>query len=203
MRQIMTLTETASIASTVSTPEVATTTDSAEAQLTNEIADMWRVHTQSRAALHKTRAELKQIRTELSQRLHELKSVLSRPGRGGAWSSFLDAQAIPRSSADRLVRAHEKTISAEPENCLDEQIPEPTDVVVRRYVHALWPRLSKVLTTRDSVQVFVAELNRMAEKSFADHPLLGSALPKSSDLPSYLMHLDLPVRAVEDNAAHT
>jgi hypothetical protein len=166
MRQIMTLTETASIASTVSTPEVATTTDSAEAQLTNEIADMWRVHTQSRAALHKTRAELKQIRTELSQRLHELKSVLSRPGRGGAWSSFLDAQAIPRSTADRLVHNHEKVLNTEGGNCPSEQISEPTDVTVRRYFSALWPRLSRILTTRESIEMFIVELRQTAAKSF-------------------------------------
>ena len=108
----MTQTETAS---TVPNLEVPTTSGSAEANLANEIADMWRVHTQSRAALHKTRAQLKQIQTELSRRLHELKSVLSRPGRGGSWSSFLEAQAIPRSTADRLVRNHEKALNTEEE----------------------------------------------------------------------------------------
>ena len=104
---------------------------------------MWRVHTQSRAALHKTRAQLKQIQTELSRRLHELKSVLSRPGRGGSWSSFLDAQAIPRSTADRLVRNHEKALNTEGENSASEQIPAPTEVSVRRYFDALLPRLSQ------------------------------------------------------------
>ena len=159
----MTQTETASIAPTL---EVPTTTDSAEAKLASEITEMWRVHTQSRAALHKTRAELKQMRIELSQRLHELKAVLSRPGRGGAWSGFLDAQAIPRSTADRLVRGYEKTIAAEGGNCTNEQIPEPTDVIVRRYFSSLWPRLSRILTTRESIEMFVAELRRTADKSF-------------------------------------
>jgi hypothetical protein len=163
MRQIMTQTETAS---TVLTLEVPTATHSAEAQLTNEIADMWRIHSQSRAALHKTRAELQQIRTELSRRLHELKTVLSRPGRGGAWSSFLDAQAIPRSTADRLVRTHEKALNTGGENCANEQIPEPTEVTVRRYFSALWPRLSRILTTRESIEMFIVELRQTADKSF-------------------------------------
>jgi hypothetical protein len=166
MRQIMTQTETASIPPTVSTAEVGTTADPAETKLTNEIADMWRIHTQSQAALHKTRAELKQIRTELSQRLHELKAVLSRPGRAGGWSSFLDAQAIPRSTADRLVRNHEKALNTEGGNCASEQIPEPTDVIVRRYFSALWPRLSRILTTRESIELFIVELRHTAEKSF-------------------------------------
>jgi hypothetical protein len=166
MRQNMTQTENASTLPTVSTAEVAAATDPAETKLANEIADMWRVHARSREALHKTRAELKQIRTDLSRRLHELKAVLSRPGRGGAWTGFLDAQAIPRSTADRLVRGYEKTIAAEGGNCTSEQIPEPTDVIVRRYFSALWPRLSRILTTPESIEMFVVELRHTAEKSF-------------------------------------
>jgi hypothetical protein len=75
-------------------------------------------------------------------------------------------QKIPRSTADRLVRGHEKTISADPNNCTIEQIPDPTEVVVNRYVYALWPRLSRVLTTREAVQVFTVALHRIAERSF-------------------------------------
>jgi hypothetical protein len=158
----MTQTETASIAPI----EVPTTTDSTEAKLANEIADMWHIHNQAQTSLHKTRAELKEIRTNLSHRLHELKAVLSRPGRGGAWSSFLESQRIPRSTADRLVRGYERTIAAEGENCTSEQIPEPTDIIVRRYFSALWPRLSRILTTRESIEMFVAELRHIAAKSF-------------------------------------
>ena len=192
----MTQTETASIAPTL---EVPTATDSAEAQLTNEIADMWRIHNQAQTSLHKTRAELKQIRTNLSHRLHELKAVLSRPGRGGAWSSFLESQRIPRSTADRLVRGYEKTIAAEGENCTSEQTPEPTDVVVRRYVHALWPRLSRVLTSSEAVHVFIVELHRTAERSFeANTRLLGSSSLRSSDLPIPPTHSDPPVASVPD-----
>jgi hypothetical protein len=132
-----------------------------------EVGTLWLVHSQAQTSLRKTRDELRLTRTNLSHRLFELKSVLSRPGRGGAWSSFLQAQSIPRSTADRLVRGHEKTTMADQKNCAIEQIQEPIDVVVRRYVRALWPRLSKILTTRESVQVFIAELDRTAEKSFA------------------------------------
>jgi hypothetical protein len=173
---MMTKTETASIASTL---EVATTTHSAEAQLTIEIAEMWRIHTQAHTSLHKTRAELKQIRAEFSRRLHELKSVLSRPGRGGAWSGFLESQQIPRSTADRLVRGYEKTIAAEGENCTSEQIPESTDVLVRRYFSALWPRLSRILTTPESIEMFVVELRRTADKSFG----VGAEAPSESSTP--------------------
>jgi hypothetical protein len=52
-------------------------------------------------------------------------------------------------------------------NSADEQISEPTEVAVRRYVRALWPRLTKVLTTSEAVEVFIVELRFTAEKSFA------------------------------------
>src|SRR4051812_25000223 len=106
--------------------DVQTIVNSAETQLANEIGELWQIHAQAQTSLHKTRDELKLIRTNLSRRLHELKAVLSRPGRGGAWSSFLESQRIPRSTADRLVRGHEKTLKIEGENCATEQIAEPT-----------------------------------------------------------------------------
>jgi len=90
---------------------------------------------------------------------------------------------------------------ADQKNCANEQIPEATEVVVHRYVRALWPKLSRVLKTRESVQVFTAELLRISERSFAQDASLGSSPTKSSDLPSYLRHLNLPVSEVLDNAA--
>ena len=110
--------------------------------------------------------KLKKIRADLSRHLHELKSVLSRPGRGGAWFSFLKEQSIPRSTADRMVNAHEKTISEEVGNCLTgASKPEAAEVVVARYLHGLWPKLSRVLTTREHVEMFIAALTNIAEKS--------------------------------------
>jgi hypothetical protein len=174
--------------------------DIAELKLVSEVESLWLVHSNAKTSLHQSRDELKRIRTDLSQRLYQLKSVLSRPGRGGAWSSFLAAQKIPRSTGDRLVRAHEKALSRDGNNCASEQIQEPIEVVVHRYVRALWPKLSKILTSPESVQVFIAELNRTAEKSFAGKRPVSSPA-KNSDLPSYLRHLDLPVIAASNNAA--
>jgi hypothetical protein len=147
--------------------EVLEVDNSSEAQLVNEVGELWQVHDKAKTSLHQTRDELKRIRTDLSERLHALKHLLSRPGRGGAWSSFLQAQKIPRSTADRLVRGHEKTTMPDGKNSADEQISEPTEVAVRRYVRALWPRLTKVLTTSEAVEVFIVELRFTAEKSFA------------------------------------
>jgi hypothetical protein len=160
--------------------EVPAVIDGAEEQLVDEIGNLWQVHSQAQTSLRKTRNELRLTMTDLSQRLFELKSVLSRPGRGGAWSSFLQAKKIPRSTADRLVRNHAKTISADPDSCTTEHIKEPTEVVVCRYFHALWPKLSKVLKTHEAVEVFVAELRYKAETAFegqAVAPALESGIP--------------------------
>ena len=137
-----------------------------EPRLIGEISDLWQVHTQTQGALRKSREEIKQIRAELAKRLHELKSVLSRPGRGGAWSSFLQTQKIPRSTADRLVQGHQKTIAGQEGNCPTEQIPESAEVVARRYCRGLWPRLSRVLTNADLVEIFIAELWLAAKSAF-------------------------------------
>jgi hypothetical protein len=146
--------------------EAPTTSELDEPQLIGEISDLWQIRTQTQGALRKSQAEMKQIRTDLSKRLHELKAVLARPGRGGAWSSFLGAQKIPRSTADRLVRGHEKTIAGQEGNCPTEQISEPDEVVVRRYCRGLWPKLSRVLTSNELVEVFVASLRLTAKSTF-------------------------------------
>jgi hypothetical protein len=140
-----------------------------EVQLSNEVKHLWEAHAQAHSNVRKTRSELKEVRARLSQNLYELKAVLCRPGRGGAWASFLGAQGIPRSSADSLVRAYEKTSGVEAQNLPTGQIiPEPSDLVIGRYVRALWPKLMKTLTTPEAVEMFVAELRRLAENSMAD-----------------------------------
>jgi hypothetical protein len=143
-----------------------TPSDCDEPQLLGEISDLWQIHAQTQGTLNKSREDIKRIRADLSERLHQLKAVLSRPGRGGAWSSFLGAQKIPRSTADRLVRGHEKTIAGQEGSCTTEQISEPDEVVVRRYCRGLWPKLSRVLTSNELVEVFVAELRLTGKSTF-------------------------------------
>jgi len=90
-----------------------TAADAAEAQLAKDIGDLWAVHAQSQSLLGKTRDELKIVRANLAERLYELKSVLSCPGRSGQWSGFLASEKIPRTTADRLVSLHEKSINVD------------------------------------------------------------------------------------------
>jgi hypothetical protein len=137
-----------------------------EPQLIGEISDLWQIRAQTQGTLKKSREDIKRIRADLSERLHQLKAILARPGRGGAWCSFLGAQKIPRSTADRFVRGHEKTTAGKEGNCTTEQISEPDEVVVRRYCRGLWPKLSRVLTSNELVEVFVAALRLTANGTF-------------------------------------
>ena len=148
--------------------EIVPTANSDEAQLTKEVGALWQVHAQVQTSLKKTRSEMKLIRANLSHRLHRLKATLSKPGRAGAWSSFLATEKIPRSTADRLVRAHATTLAPQTVNCTSEHIPEPVETNFHKYLHALWPKLSRVLTSQESVELFIDELRRRAEKSFGN-----------------------------------
>jgi hypothetical protein len=166
---------------TVEEPLVESTPE--EVQLTQEIDQLWNAPSRAQGSLRKSREDAAKIRADLSVRLHQLKKVLSRPGRGGAWFSFLKAQAIPRSSADRLVKAHEKKISEGAGNCpFGASKPEAAEVVVGRYLNGLWPKLSRVLTTREHVEVFIAALRQTADKSLRVDDQLPSQAVSSSAL---------------------
>jgi hypothetical protein len=126
-------------------------------------------HTKTEDSCRKSRAELKELRDHLAKLLHELKPLISRPGRGGGWSGFLTKKGIPRSTGDTLVRAYKKTLSSEEKNCTTEQIPEQPvterrETTIRSYLQGLWPRLSQVVKTPEDLEIFITALK---EKSFA------------------------------------
>ena len=153
-------------------PPVASTPE--EVQLTKEIDQLWTAHSQAQGALQKnrevtakSRENAAKIRADLAGRLNKLKALLSRPGRGGRWSSFLTDQQIPRSTADSLVRAYKKTLNSEEKSCTTEQLPEQPEMAIRGYLLRQWPMLSQLLRSREYVKVYVSALEEKAEKSFA------------------------------------
>lgn len=77
-----------------------------ENQLTVEIKTLWSDNVRLSSDRKATAKELRQIRASLAERLYAMKSLLSRPGRGGQWRSWLKERGIPRSSADRLCDRH-------------------------------------------------------------------------------------------------
>jgi hypothetical protein len=129
----------------------------AEAILAVEIATLWNSHKGSKAAVRRTREELKTIRRDLSQKLHAMKSILARTGRGGGWAGYLRSNKLPRATADRYVLDHE-AILAPPLNRLSEAVAEPTEDEVRRFAQKLLPRLCRSLTTSNAIYFFFDEL---------------------------------------------
>lgn len=152
-----------------------------EKRLTSEIGQLWTKHvavqasfeknnaehTKAQGSFRKSREELKDIRDRLATLLHQVKPLVCRLGRGGGWLGFLGGQGIPRSTADRLVRAQDKAINSVGKSCATEQInSESNEVTIQRYARALWPKLSKTVDTSEALVMFITELRRLAEKSF-------------------------------------
>jgi hypothetical protein len=95
-----------------------------------------------------------------------MKSLLSRPGRGGQWRGWLRQRGIPRSTADRLVARHAETLCSHDENVLSGAISEPAKPTAEKLAETVWPSLKKVLVTAESVIEFIG---RIAEVSGVPH----------------------------------
>jgi hypothetical protein len=133
-----------------------------EIQLTEHIISLWSFHAQARSSIGKSKEELNTIRLQLGERLSEMKSLLTTPGRGGQWYSYLREVKIPRATADRFVQRHEQSLA--PANCLNESISQPTEEDVRKLVNSVWPKLQRTLTTRHTLELFIAEVTARFEE---------------------------------------
>jgi len=131
---------------TANSPEADSET---EQILAAAITDLWSFHVQAQTIARKTNEELKAIRRNLGERLHAMKRLLARPGRAGQWTSFLNQHGIPRTTADRLVSSHAKSLAPDTNSTAGE-IREPSDVEISKLFTAIWPRCEKVLTTPKS-----------------------------------------------------
>ena len=126
-----------------------------ETQLTQEISDLWSSHVRLSTSRKTTSKELRQIRASLAERLHAMKSLLSRPGRLGQWRGWLRQQGIPRSTADRLVSRHAETLVGENGNVPTGAISEPGEANAEKLAKNVWLRFGKLLTTHESILRFI------------------------------------------------
>jgi hypothetical protein len=127
-----------------------------EAELAEEISSLWTEHTRLSADRKVTSKELRLIRSRLAQRLHQMKAVLARPGRGGEWRGWLRERKIPRSTADRLVSRYAETLgSGSEENVLGGAISDPATPIHEKLATSVWSSLRKTLATGESVVQFV------------------------------------------------
>jgi hypothetical protein len=168
-----------------------------ETQLTRQISTLWIEHTRLSADRRTTAMELRQIRAILAERLFAMKSVLSRPGRGGQWRSWLKERGIPRSSADRLCDRHAETLGSDyKENVLIGAISDSPDDSAEKLAKSVWQRFGKLLATEESVIQFIgriAELAGLGHEQRAEGLMIFHAVPKAAE--------GLPATAIASESA--
>jgi hypothetical protein len=137
-----------------------------ETQLAQQISDLWSDHARLSADQKATAKELRQIRATLAERLYEMKSLLSRPGRSGQWRSWLRQRHIPRSTADRLASRHGETQGIEDGNVPNGAIPNSPEDSAGKLAKSVWQRFRKTLATYEAVIQFI---DQIAELSGVGH----------------------------------
>ncbi len=153
-----------------------------ESQLTLQISTLWSDHLRLSADRRTTAMELRQIRAILAERLHEMKSLLSRPGRGGQWRSWLRERGINRSTADRLVARHAETLGIENVIAPSEAISNSPDDTAEKVAKDVWLRIGKLLVTGESVVQFIyhiAELAGLGNEQRAECLVIFKPAPKA------------------------
>jgi hypothetical protein len=155
-----------------------------EMQLTEEINTLWSDHVRLSANRRVTGKELRQIRASLAERLHEMKSLLSHPGRGGEWRGWLRERGIPRSSADRLCARHGETLGIENGIAPCEAISNSQDEGAEKLAKSVWQRFRKTLATDEVVIDFIgriAELSGVGHEQRAEGLVILKPAPKTGE----------------------
>jgi hypothetical protein len=125
----------------------------AEVRLAGEISELWSAHVRAEGTIKRTIVELRTLRLILGEQLYRMKKLLSKPGRNGGWASFLAAQNIPLSTADRYVLRYEASLNMPPGNIPTDQISQEAEV--HEMFQVLWPRLRRALRTQTMVFEFI------------------------------------------------
>jgi len=132
-----------------------------EQELSAEITRLWSVHNQAEAKGKKTKEELRVIRLDLGRTLLEVRTLVSRPGRGGGFSAYVAAHSIPRATAQELIARYKKTLEPE-KNCLTQPIPKTAKPTAEDLATTVWPSLKKDLTTGEAVVQFIACIAKLS-----------------------------------------
>lgn len=171
-----------------------------ESGMGDQIATLWSAHVNAKRSAKSTNEELRAIRAKLGRQLHEMKSFLAKPGRGGQWSSFLEQRNIPRATADRLVARHQMSLDPDA-NRLTEPVCEPTEAEVQKLFTHMWPKLRRTLRSQQSVELFVHLLTSSHQHSAGADQSNPGGLPSAemcrphlpAETPSFSAQNDLPV----------
>lgn len=162
-----------------------------ESILDAEITRLWQDHRDYQTAIRYQSQNLGILRSDLGKRLHQMKELLVKPGRGGQWSAWLKQRKIPRATADRLVAKYERSINPNG-NCPTAQLAEPKEEDIQKLYESVSPKLRRVLRTAASAYRFLDLLTSSFEgvdRRLTDEGIL------------ILNPLVQPDSAVEQNAA--
>jgi hypothetical protein len=161
-----------------SAPTPALVDTEVEAKLTAEITKLWSVQKDGKATVRRTRTELKALRLALAEKLHVMKAILVRTGRGGGWASYLRSQKLPLPTADRYVAEHQATLTPPAKKVLSEELSTPTVDEIRQLAQKILPKLCRVLTTQELVFEFIHELVWIIDVAEAWETEKGLEIPK-------------------------
>jgi hypothetical protein len=112
----------------------------------------------SRAETSSIRAEQAALRLSLGERLDEYKRLLVRTGRDGKWMAFLREMDIPKTTAERYVTKWKLSNLPKPVNRPTGTIDEPSEEDITALVKKVKSKAVRVLTTPESVGLFMTEL---------------------------------------------
>lgn len=155
-----------------------------ENQLTQEISELWSSHVRLNTSRKVTSKELRQIRDSLAERLYAMKSLLSHPGRGGQWHSWLREQGIPRSTADRLASRHAETLGGDIADVPTGEISEPAKPTAEKLAETVWSSLKKVLITGEFIVQFIgciAKVSGVPHEWREEGLVVFNAVPEATD----------------------
>jgi hypothetical protein len=132
---------------TVDTPVPPPTEE--ETRLAEEVRSAWAAFSVTRGVAKETRQQLRERAAKLGELLFQLKSELSRTGRGGRWAGYLKQEHRSRTTADRYIAKYEKSLQPVVKRTTGA-LPEPSDAVVDAFVAKLLPRLNRFCTTKQA-----------------------------------------------------
>jgi hypothetical protein len=178
-----------------------------EAQPTEEICTLWSDHVRLAASRKATTRELRHNRARLAERLHEMKTLLACPGRGGQWSSWLREKGIRRSTADRLAARYAEVLeTGNGDSALAGAIPASPEESVGKLAKSVWRRSGKLLATDDAVARFIsriADISGVGHEQRDEGLLIFMPAPKAADeVPASAMAASPAPQAPEGGGAN-
>ena len=123
--------------------------------LSGEILHLWFQRKSLRREMASQETELSRIDGVLSGLMFDQKKRLSRIGRNGGWSRWLEAHRIPRSTADRLALEHVEFFGLQHELPHREQV-EPLEGRISQAAHRASDRHEQMLKSPRSRIMFLS-----------------------------------------------